>query len=192
MYAALKISWLSYINSALENVYKVTISSEISKTLMYTKKEIKNTFLELRLDLRSKAEKDKSIVVQYISNSIEASTKKYLSYVAYAHHLFVLIRLRCGIAHYLVAFPTMRIHPPEDMPCPCDNRSKQSTMHFLLFCNFYKNFRCFYLKPLFLTHHIRSHKEALKFLVTLGDPLTCYGVALFILKAIKMRKNMSI
>lgn len=121
LHDALKIPWLLYISSALENLYKISVWSETSKTLSHTKKKIRDTYLQYRLDLRSKAEKNKSTVAMYISDSLESSANNYLSYVTYAQHCFMLIRLRCGIVYHLIAFPKMRTPPSDEILCPCDN-----------------------------------------------------------------------
>lgn len=138
-------------------------------------------------ELRMREVGKQTTFIFYQTNDIRIGFQDYLCTVTRSSHRFVLIWLRLVIVHHLISFPIIRMHPTT--LCPCDEQSKQITMHFMLFCNFYLYFRCFYLKLLFKKHNVRTTHAAMKLLVTLDDPRISFYVASYIQKAIDVRQG---
>lgn len=184
---SLCIPWLKYIIDLYSDLFKLPIHDNPGQVINLSKLEIKDTFMAHKRELRMREVGKQTTFIFYQTIDIRIGFQDYLSTVTRSSHHFVLIRLRLGIVHHLVSFPITRMHPTT--LCPCDELSKQSTMHFMLFCNFYSYFRRFYLKPLLKKHIARTTHAAMKLLVTLDDPRISFYVASYIQKAIDVRQG---
>lgn len=115
----------------------------------------------------------------------------YLFMVRNTQQRFYLTRLRFGTLHFLIAFPKMGEWCRKLLNCPCDGKSRQSTLHFLLFCNFYRDIRKFVLKPLFLANTCYHYKQAFNFIHRLESVKIMNAVISFIQMSIRRRKDYS-
>ena len=72
----------------------------------------------------------------------------YLYLSRFPYHQLLHVRLRLDYLPLMAGFPSGCFNLFDLPICPCDKVSKQSTVHILFFCHFYKDLRKLYVVPI--------------------------------------------
>lgn len=139
---------------------------------------------------RDEVLRSKTTVSFYLEGPIAIGIQPYLVFIANVQHRFYLTRLRLNTLHYLFAFPKRGKWCANLPKCPCDGRSTQSTLLLLLFCNFYKESRKSFLRPIFRENVLYSYKAGFKYIRNLEKVSACNAVICYIMSATKQRNEL--
>lgn len=136
-----KISWLNYIYDILKEC-NLAANFKIPEAIQYfTRRELKKRLFENRATSRDMAQSTKTCITSYLEGPLFPGIQPYLIFTTNIQYRFYFTRLRLNTLHYQVAFPKMGKWSVNLPKCPCDGRSPQTTVHFLLFCHFYRDIR---------------------------------------------------
>lgn len=106
------------------------------------------------------------------------SIEPYLWFVQNVDH-FLLTGFRFNIMRQLLLIPNCSMSDRYPDPCGCDSLFPQDTLHFVMFCNFYKKAQWDFIAPWLRGRSFRQARLALMYFQWLSDAHICFSVASF-------------